>query len=61
MIEQDRVTTATATREDEVLAQTVRPRRLDDYVGQEAVKQQMGIFVEAARRRGEALDHVLIF
>ncbi len=61
MIEQDRVTTATATREDEVLAQTVRPKRLDDYIGQEAVKQQMGIFVEAARRRGEALDHVLIF
>jgi Holliday junction DNA helicase RuvB len=61
MIEQDRVTTATATREDEVLAQTVRPKRLDDYIGQAAVKQQMGIFVEAARRRGEALDHVLIF
>jgi Holliday junction DNA helicase RuvB len=61
MIEQDRVTTATATREDEVLAQTVRPKRLDDYIGQGAVKQQMGIFVEAARRRGEALDHVLIF
>jgi Holliday junction DNA helicase RuvB len=61
MIEQDRVTTAMATREDEVLAQTVRPKRLDDYIGQAAVKQQMGIFVEAARRRGEALDHVLIF
>jgi holliday junction DNA helicase RuvB len=61
VIEQDRVTTATATREDEVLAQTVRPRRLDDYVGQAAVKQQMNIFIEAARRRGEALDHVLIF
>jgi len=61
MIEQDRVTTATATREDEVLAQTVRPRTLDDYIGQAAVKQQMSIFIEAARRRGEALDHVLIF
>ena len=61
MIEQDRVTTATATREDDVLAQTVRPRRLADYIGQAAVKQQMNIFVEAARRRGEALDHVLIF
>ena len=61
MIEQDRVTTATATREDEVLAQTVRPQCLGDYIGQAAVKQQMGIFIEAARRRGEALDHVLIF
>ncbi len=61
MIEQDRVTTAVATREDEVLDRTVRPRLLKDYVGQTAVKAQMEIFIEAARRRGEALDHVLIF
>ena len=61
MIEQDRVTTAVATREDEDFAQTVRPRRLAEYIGQAAVKQQMSIFIEAARRRNEALDHVLIF
>jgi Holliday junction DNA helicase RuvB len=61
MIEQDRVTTAAATREDEDLARSVRPQRLDEYIGQAAVKQQMSIFIEAARRRGEALDHVLIF
>jgi len=61
MIEQDRVTAATATREDEVIAQTVRPKALADYIGQAPVKQQMSIFIEAARRRGEALDHVLIF
>jgi len=61
MIEQDRVTAATATREDEDFARSVRPRRLDDYIGQAAVKQQMSIFIEAARRRNEALDHVLIF
>jgi len=61
MIEHDRVTTATATREDEDFAQTVRPRRLAEYIGQAAVKQQMSIFIEAARRRNEALDHVLIF
>ncbi len=61
MIEQDRVTAATATREDEDLARSVRPRTLAEYIGQAAVKQQMGIFIEAARRRGEALDHVLIF
>jgi len=61
MIEQDRVTTATATREDEDLARSVRPQRLDEYIGQTAVKQQMSIFIEAARRRNEALDHVLIF
>ena len=61
MIEQDRVTAAAATREDEDFARSVRPRRLDEYIGQSAVKQQMSIFIEAARRRNEALDHVLIF
>jgi Holliday junction DNA helicase RuvB len=61
MIEQDRVTAPAATREDEALARTLRPRILSDYVGQEPVKRQMAIFIEAARRRGDALDHVLIF
>ncbi|MGQ0428913.1 MAG: Holliday junction branch migration DNA helicase RuvB [Gammaproteobacteria bacterium] len=61
MIEQDRVTAATVTREDEDLARSVRPRTLAEYIGQAPVKQQMGIFIEAARRRAEALDHVLIF
>jgi holliday junction DNA helicase RuvB len=61
MIEQDRVTAAIATREDEEIARSVRPRRLDEYIGQAAVKQQMSIFIEAARRRNDALDHVLIF
>jgi holliday junction DNA helicase RuvB len=61
MIEQDRVTAAAATPEDDAFARSVRPRRLDDYIGQAAVKQQMSIFIEAARRRNEALDHVLIF
>ena len=61
MIEQDRVTAAAATREDDDIARSVRPRSLDEYIGQAAVKRQMGIFIEAARRRNEALDHVLIF
>ncbi len=61
MIEADRVTAATATREDEDFARSVRPRRLAEYIGQPGVKQQMNIFIEAARRRNEALDHVLIF
>lgn len=38
---------------------TLRPRKLDDFVGQEPVKQQLAVFIEAARRRGEPLDHVL--
>jgi holliday junction DNA helicase RuvB len=39
----------------------IRPRRLGDYVGQPAVREQMEIFIHAARERGEALDHTLIF
>jgi holliday junction DNA helicase RuvB len=61
MREQDRVISATAVRDDEVVDRAVRPKLLADYVGQAAVKDQMEVFVEAARRRGEALDHVLIF
>ncbi|MGH8134869.1 MAG: Holliday junction branch migration DNA helicase RuvB [Steroidobacteraceae bacterium] len=61
MIEQDRVVAALPTREDEALERTVRPRQMAEFIGQNPVKEQMGIFIEAARRRGEALDHVLIF
>ena len=47
---------------DEALVdRAIRPRSFGEYVGQEQVKSQMGIFIEAARRRTEALDHVLIF
>jgi Holliday junction DNA helicase RuvB len=51
---------ADAREEDEELEQSLRPRRLDDFVGQERVKEQLGIALEAARARGEALDHVLL-
>ena len=46
--------------EDEELEQTLRPRRLADFVGQERVKEQLGIALAAAKVRGEALDHVLL-
>ncbi len=45
---------------DEELEQTLRPRRLDEFVGQERVKNQLAIALEAAKARGEALDHVLL-
>ena len=61
MLEQDRVVNASASRDDEVIDRAVRPKRLAEYVGQAPVKAQMEIFIEAARRRGDALDHVLIF
>jgi len=61
MIEQDRVISAGGQREDEVYDRAVRPKTLAEYVGQPSVKAQMEIFISAARNRGEALDHVLIF
>src|SRR5690606_32456838 len=61
MTEGPRTVTATATREDEAFDRAVRPRRLADYVGQPRVKEQMTIFIAAARQRREALDHTLLF
>ena len=46
--------------EEEELESSLRPRRLDEFVGQERVKEQLGIALEATRARGEALDHVLL-
>jgi len=46
--------------DDEELEQSLRPRKLDDFVNQERTKEQLGIALEAARTRGEALDHVLL-
>src|ERR1700749_2123394 len=60
-IEQDRVITASAGRDDEVVDRAVRPKTLADYVGPPNGKTQMGIFLQTGRKRGEALDHVLIF
>jgi Holliday junction DNA helicase RuvB len=60
-IEHDRLTSALPKADDRAFDRAIRPRMLDEYVGQPGVKQQMGIFIEAARRRAEALDHVLIF
>jgi Holliday junction DNA helicase RuvB len=61
MIEHDRIISAAAQGDEEAFDRAVRPKRLADYVGQSAVKTQMEIFIEATRRRNEALDHVLIF
>lgn len=62
MIEADRlISAAAAGREDELIDRAIRPRSLADYKGQDHVRAQMEIFIEAARQRGEALDHLLIF
>jgi holliday junction DNA helicase RuvB len=55
-----RVTTAVVLEEDEDLDASLRPRRLPDFVGQSRVKEQLAIALEAAKGRGEALDHVLL-
>jgi Holliday junction DNA helicase RuvB len=46
---------------EDVVERALRPRRLDEYIGQRKIRDQLGIFIEAARGRGEALDHVLLF
>ena len=61
MTDLDRLIDADASGEDADLDQSIRPKRLDDYIGQPAVHEQMEIFIGAARKRAEALDHVLIF
>jgi Holliday junction DNA helicase RuvB len=57
---EERVTTAVLVPEDEEFDGSLRPRSLDEFVGQERIKEQLGIVLEAAKGRGEALDHVLL-
>nr|WP_320134914.1 Holliday junction branch migration DNA helicase RuvB [uncultured Amphritea sp.] len=62
MIEADRfVTPAVTAPQEEVQDRAIRPKVLQDYVGQPVVKEQMEIFIGAAKKRQEALDHTLIF
>ena len=56
-----RIVSPAQTREEEAIEASIRPRKLAEYLGQQAVREQMEIYIEATRRRGEALDHVLIF
>ncbi len=61
MIEADRLIEPIASREDETVDRAIRPKMLADYTGQEHVKSQMEIFIAAALKREEPLDHLLIF
>ncbi|WP_010091362.1 Holliday junction branch migration DNA helicase RuvB [Burkholderia ubonensis] len=67
MIETDKLATeriiaaTPASSHEEVFERALRPRQLDEYVGQEKVRGQLEIFIEAAKRRSEPLDHVLLF
>ncbi len=55
------ITAAPASTDEDRIDRAIRPQKLSEYVGQPAVRDQMGLAIEAARRRNEALDHVLIF
>ncbi len=56
-----RIVSGAASDDDVRLDASVRPKRLDEYIGQKRVKENIGIAIEAARSRGEALDHVLLY
>jgi Holliday junction DNA helicase RuvB len=61
-IEPDRLIDAKpAGVQEEALERALRPKLLEEYVGQEKIRSQLAIFIEATKRRGEALDHVLLF
>lgn len=61
MIEADRLLQPSILKEEEAIDRAIRPKSLADYTGQAHVREQMAIFIEAARGRGEPLDHLLIF
>ena len=61
-IETDRlISAAPVSVQEEQIERALRPQKLADYVGQTKIREQLEIFIEAARGRKEALDHVLLF
>ena len=62
VIETDRlISAAPASPQEEAFERALRPKALDEYIGQQKIRSQLEIFIEAARRRSEPLDHVLLF
>lgn len=62
MIETDRIISAAPfSQKEEAMERALRPKQLEEYIGQEKIREQLQIFIEAARRRKESLDHVLLF
>ena len=59
--DEDRIITSTMQHEDVDVENSLRPKSLDDYLGQEKAKEQLKIFIEAAKSRNEQLDHVLLY
>lgn len=61
MLESDRIVGRESLGNEDVVDRAIRPKQLVDYIGQPTVREQMAIFIDAAKKRREALDHVLIF
>ena len=60
-MEEGRILNAEPRPEDQEFDDTLRPRLLDEFIGQERLRENFRIFIEAAKRRKEPLDHILIF
>ncbi len=61
MTDDDRILEGGPQRDEDAFEQNLRPQRLREYIGQSRVKDNLAVFLEAARKRGEALDHVLLY
>lgn len=61
MVSKDRLISPSYRQEDAEVDQNLRPRRIEEYIGQEKVKENISVFIQAALERGEVLDHVLLF
>ncbi|MBT4923408.1 MAG: Holliday junction branch migration DNA helicase RuvB, partial [Candidatus Thioglobus sp.] len=61
MIEQDSLVSAQDQDNEDIVMTSVRPSSLSEYIGQDDVKSQMALFIEAAKKRGDVLDHSLIY
>ena len=61
MDNENRIVTPDLSPEDSDIEFSLRPRRLPDYIGQEKAKENLSVYIEAARRRGDCLDHVLLY
>ena len=59
--QEERIIASTKMTEDQDIELSLRPRRMTEYIGQEKVKDQMSIYIQATQQRGEALDHVLLY
>ena len=61
MMDEERLVTTGFRAEDEEQEMSLRPKTLREYIGQETVKTSLNIYIEAARKRNDALDHILLY